>query len=245
MRPAPADDPAELVGRMRRGDASAWREVVDRYEPLLRRFACRNGLSADDADDAVQLTWLRCVGHLGQLTQADRLRAWLISICRRESVHLAIRARREVQLSEPETALLINDGTAEGDPCGEVILFSHERRWGGSRAACPRHSQKSRSRGRTTSATSPAWTFRRAAPVMVVKTRWFGLRTLQRPSITSSRGAFREDKVAFVDHRVIAPDRLVGLPIGHIEPDPRAGARLSHCIPNGAELASQHFPLIL
>jgi RNA polymerase sigma factor (sigma-70 family) len=137
MRPAPADDSAELVGRMRRGDASAWREVVDRYEPLLRRFACRNGLSADDADDAVQLTWLRCVGHLGQLTQADRLRAWLISICRRESVHLAIRARRELQLSEPEAALLINDGTAEGDPCGEVVRRDEHHRLNGAIAALP------------------------------------------------------------------------------------------------------------
>lgn len=137
MRPAPADDSAELVGRMRRGDASAWREVVDRYEPLLWRFACRNGLSADDADDAVQLTWLRCVGHLGQLTQADRLRAWLISICRRESVHLAIRARREVQLSEPEAALLINDGTAESDPCAEVVRRDERDRLNGAIAALP------------------------------------------------------------------------------------------------------------
>lgn len=142
MRPAPADDSAELVGRMRRGDASAWREVVDRYEPLLRRFACRNGLSADDADDAVQLTWLRCVGHLGQLTQADRLRAWLISICRRESVHLAIRARREVQLSEPEAALLINDGTAEGDPCGEVVRRDEHDRLNGAIAALPQRQRE-------------------------------------------------------------------------------------------------------
>ena len=107
--PWPADNSAELVGRIRKGDASAWRDLVDQYEPLLRWLARQHGLSAEDADDAVQLTWLRCLEHIDQLSHADRLRAWLIAICRRESVRLAAKGRREVPLSESVAARLIDD----------------------------------------------------------------------------------------------------------------------------------------
>ena len=111
ITPASADNSAELVGRIRTGDTSAWRDLVDQYEPLLRWLARNHRLSAEDADDAVQLTWLRCLEHIGQLSHADRLRAWLITICRRESIRLAIKGRRDVLISEPEAERLIDDGT--------------------------------------------------------------------------------------------------------------------------------------
>ena len=60
--------PGELVAGIRAGDESAWRAMAECYEPLLRRLARRCGLSAADAQDAVQLTWLRCLEHIDQLT---------------------------------------------------------------------------------------------------------------------------------------------------------------------------------
>ena len=112
---------AELVGRTRGGDASAWRDLVNEYEPLLRRIARRHRLSAEDADDAVQLTWLRYVEHIDQITHPDRLRAWLIAICRRESVHLATRGKREVPFSGPEVERLADQRGGGGDPFDEAV----------------------------------------------------------------------------------------------------------------------------
>jgi RNA polymerase sigma factor (sigma-70 family) len=111
---------ADLVGRIRAGDDSAWRDLIDQYEPLLRWLARKHGLSAEDAKDAVQLTWLRCVHHIDQLTDADKLRSWLTTICRRESIRLATKGQREVLLSEPDMARLIDDGRVECDPCAEA-----------------------------------------------------------------------------------------------------------------------------
>ena len=83
VTPASAYDAAELVGRMRSGDASALRDVVDQYEPLLRNHR----LSAEDADDAVQLTWLHCLEHIDQLTYPNKLRAWPITRAVPKLVH--------------------------------------------------------------------------------------------------------------------------------------------------------------
>jgi RNA polymerase sigma factor (sigma-70 family) len=112
----------ELVAGIRARDESAWRVMVERYEPLLHWLARRCGLSAADAEDAVQLTWLRCVEHIDQLTDVDALSGWLATICRRECVRVATNVRREVLLSEPDMVRLIDDRREECDPSAEAAL---------------------------------------------------------------------------------------------------------------------------
>jgi RNA polymerase sigma factor (sigma-70 family) len=118
----PTLSPEELVAGIRAGNESAWRDMTEQYEPLLRWLARQCGLSAEDAGDALQLTWLRCLEHIDQLSDADRLNGWLVTICRRECIRLATKARREVPLGEPEMARLIDDGPGQGDPCAEAAL---------------------------------------------------------------------------------------------------------------------------
>jgi RNA polymerase sigma factor (sigma-70 family) len=115
-----AQSSAELVDRIRAGDDSGWRDLIDQYEPMLRSIARRRGLSAEEAADAVQLTWLRCLEHIDQLTHPDRLRGWLATICRRECIQLITRNRREVPLTEQDAARLTGDREWECDPCAEV-----------------------------------------------------------------------------------------------------------------------------
>jgi RNA polymerase sigma factor (sigma-70 family) len=119
---APTSRAEELVAGIRAGEEWAWRAMTEQYQPLLRWLARGCGLSAEDVDDAVQLTWLRCLEHIGQLTDAEALNGWLVTICRRECVRLATKARREVLLSEPDMARLIDDRHAERDPCTEAAL---------------------------------------------------------------------------------------------------------------------------
>ena len=119
-RTTPAYSPDELVAGVRAGDETAWRAMSEQYEPLLRWLARRYGLSAEDAGDAVQLTWLRCLEHIDQLTAADKLTGWLATICRRECIRLTTKARREVPLSAPDVIQLIDTLREECDPCSEV-----------------------------------------------------------------------------------------------------------------------------
>ncbi|HUK70707.1 MAG TPA: sigma-70 family RNA polymerase sigma factor [Streptosporangiaceae bacterium] len=112
--------PAALVDRIRAGDDSVWRDLIHEYEPLLRWLARHHGLSAEDAADVVQFTWLRCMEHIDQLSQADKLRSWLATICRRECIQLITKKRREVPLTELDAARLIDDRSRECDPCAEV-----------------------------------------------------------------------------------------------------------------------------
>ncbi len=125
---APAYSPEELVAGIRAGDEWAWRAMTEQYQPLLRWLARRCGLSAEDADDAVQFTWLRCLERIDQLSDTSRLNGWLATICRRECIRLATKARREVLLSEADMARLIDDSCAERDPCTEAALRDqHDR----------------------------------------------------------------------------------------------------------------------
>lgn len=123
-----ADNSAELVGRIRNGDSSAWCELVDHYEPLLRWLARQYRLSGQDIDDAIQLTWLRCLEHIDQITHADRLRGWLATVCRRESLRLATKGRREIALGEQSVTRLVDDGQEERDPGAEMARRdAHDR----------------------------------------------------------------------------------------------------------------------
>jgi RNA polymerase sigma factor (sigma-70 family) len=117
-----AGNSAELVERIRTGDASAWRELVREHEPMMRRIASQYRLSGQDVDDVVQLAWLRCLEHLDQLTHVDRLRAWLGTICRRECLRLATREQREVPLGESAVTRMIDSRQEEHDPFVETAL---------------------------------------------------------------------------------------------------------------------------
>ena len=132
-----ADNSAELVERIRTGDASAWRELVREHEPMMRRIARQYRLSSQDVDDVVQLAWLRCLEHLDQLTHADRLRAWLGTICRRECLRLATRGQREVPLGESAVTRMIDSHQEEHDPFAEAALRDDHARLSRAITALP------------------------------------------------------------------------------------------------------------
>jgi RNA polymerase sigma factor (sigma-70 family) len=131
------DDPADLVERMRAGNASAWREAVGQYEPLLRRIARQYRLSSQDVDDVTQVTWLRCLEHLDKLIQTDRLRPWLETICRRECLRLATRGRREVATGESAITDLVDRDGIQHDPSAEVLLRDNHARLNQAIVALP------------------------------------------------------------------------------------------------------------
>jgi RNA polymerase sigma factor (sigma-70 family) len=117
-----------LVGRIRAGEESVWRDMSDQFEPLLRWIGRQCRLSPEDTDDVVQLTWIRCLEHIDQLTDPSRLSSWLTTICRRECIRLATKSRREVPLSGPDLARLIDATHDEGDPYIKVEVRDQHNR---------------------------------------------------------------------------------------------------------------------
>jgi RNA polymerase sigma-70 factor (ECF subfamily) len=69
-----------LVAAAARGDAAAFRILVERYAPRLRAFAVRALGSRDDADDVVQETFVRAHRAAPRYVPAGRCAAWLFRI---------------------------------------------------------------------------------------------------------------------------------------------------------------------
>jgi RNA polymerase sigma factor (sigma-70 family) len=97
-----ADD--KLVEHVRAGDERAFEVVYDRYHRGLLAF-CRHMLgSADEAEDALQQTFVSAHADLLRSKRPIRLKPWLYTIARNRCLSL-LRARREQasELVEPAT----------------------------------------------------------------------------------------------------------------------------------------------
>ena len=79
---------AELTTHCRAGDRWAWAALVRRYQRLVYTVPRRAGLSDADAADVFQFTFTRLVEHLPRLDDPARIRAWLVTTARRETLRL-------------------------------------------------------------------------------------------------------------------------------------------------------------
>ena len=71
---------AELVHRIRGGDESAFRELVNRYGDSLYGLACSVLGNAADADEVLQETFLGAFRRLGAFEGRSSVKTWLVRI---------------------------------------------------------------------------------------------------------------------------------------------------------------------
>jgi RNA polymerase sigma factor (sigma-70 family) len=94
-----------LVALVRRGDERAFEAIYDRHHRPILSF-CRHMLGVrEEAEDALQHTFLAAYRHLSGGTQRIELRPWLFTIARNRCLSL-LRARRQhvdIELVEPAT----------------------------------------------------------------------------------------------------------------------------------------------
>jgi RNA polymerase sigma factor (sigma-70 family) len=95
-RPNAGFDPAAALRAAASGDRGGWESIVTAYSGLVWAVARGYRLSAADAADVFQGTWLRLVEHLGSIRDGSRLSGWLASTARREALMLLRRAGRDV-----------------------------------------------------------------------------------------------------------------------------------------------------
>jgi RNA polymerase sigma-70 factor (ECF subfamily) len=115
----------EWIEAARRGDASAFEELVRHYQEIAFRTAYLVVGDADEARDAAQDGFLRAHAALGRFRPEAEFRPWLLRI-----VANAARNRRRSASRRADLALRAFRDAASGDaaPSPEVLLLAAERR---------------------------------------------------------------------------------------------------------------------
>jgi RNA polymerase sigma-70 factor (ECF subfamily) len=79
---------AVLVGRVRKGEAAAFEDLVRRYIRTAHSLAMSVVGSPDLADDVCQEAFLAALSRIEQCRHPDRFRAWLMTIVRNRALNL-------------------------------------------------------------------------------------------------------------------------------------------------------------
>src|SRR5436305_13600665 len=96
------------VQRVLNGDVDAFAGLVDRYYARCARFAIRMLGNRDDAEDALQATFLRAYRALGKYQERDKFSAWLYRILTNQCRSVAVRRAHRERVFVHEDALLMN-----------------------------------------------------------------------------------------------------------------------------------------
>lgn len=113
----------DLVRSAGAGDFDAWNELVNRFAGMVWAVARRHRLSAADAADVSQTTWLRLVEQLNRIEHPERVGGWLATTARRESLRVLRLADRQVSASHDNFL----DLTIADDDSPEDAVTTQER----------------------------------------------------------------------------------------------------------------------
>jgi RNA polymerase sigma factor (sigma-70 family) len=84
----------DLIAQCRMGRTAAWSTLVRRYQRLVYTVPRRAGLGEDAAADVFQTCFSKLFEHLERLEDGSRVRAWLVTTARRETLRLLHDATR-------------------------------------------------------------------------------------------------------------------------------------------------------
>jgi RNA polymerase sigma factor (sigma-70 family) len=87
-------DDHELVQRCRQGEQAAWAVLVRRFQRLVYTVPRTAGLPEEQAADVFQFSFERLHQHLHRLEDPARVRAWLVTTAKRETLRLLGENRR-------------------------------------------------------------------------------------------------------------------------------------------------------
>ncbi|HUA01053.1 MAG TPA: sigma-70 family RNA polymerase sigma factor [Candidatus Aquilonibacter sp.] len=87
------DDEPKLVAAAKAGDISAFETLVGRYERKIFRLSQNITQNREDAEDAMQESFLKAYEHLGEFQGNSRFYTWLVRIAVNQSL-MKLRRRR-------------------------------------------------------------------------------------------------------------------------------------------------------
>jgi RNA polymerase sigma factor (sigma-70 family) len=91
-----AERVSALVAAAAEGDEGAWSGLVDHFAGLVWSVIRGYRMSAADAADVSQTTWLRLAEHIHKVRQPERIGAWLATTAGRECLRLIRHNQRAV-----------------------------------------------------------------------------------------------------------------------------------------------------
>ncbi len=100
--PAPADEPsdADLAKLAADGDQNAAGILINRYQPMVRRFLRKLTSKDDIADDLAQDTFVRLLRYIDRYDPKYPMRTWLLTIARRLSINRHQREKKMIVVDE-------------------------------------------------------------------------------------------------------------------------------------------------
>ncbi len=111
---------SHLIARATEGDEVAFELLSDIYRPVLLSLALRMLRNADDANDAVQETFLKAFRAIREFDPERPLKPWLCRICANCCVD-AVRARRRDGDSLDQHEYMLQDGGEVDDQATGAI----------------------------------------------------------------------------------------------------------------------------
>ena len=121
---------AAIVRQVLGGDTEAFSTLVNRYHDRCLRLATHIVGNTDDAEDAVQESFLRAYRHLGSYQERDKFSAWLLRIlvnqCRtsatRSKKHgLLLSLHDDDALTLPSSTASISDQHAQSEDLAAAL----------------------------------------------------------------------------------------------------------------------------
>lgn len=83
----------ELLIACRKGDQASWEALVDRYQRLIYAIPRRAGLDEEQAADVFQEVFVTLFQKLNDISEPERLHAWLVTTARRKTWRLLTKER--------------------------------------------------------------------------------------------------------------------------------------------------------
>lgn len=93
---------SDLVRRVQQGESRAFAELYYRYKRNIYEYCFRLLQEKDNADDALQNTFIKVYEKIGELKNSASFKAWLFTIARNEVYSLFRKARNNGSLDDED-----------------------------------------------------------------------------------------------------------------------------------------------
>lgn len=95
----------ELLAACRRGEETAWEELIHRYQRLIFTIPRRAGLDEDQSADVFQEVFATLLRKLDDIDDPERLHAWLVTTARRITWRVISKAQLSISVDDYSEAL--------------------------------------------------------------------------------------------------------------------------------------------
>lgn len=113
----------ELARQCLAGHQGAWSTLVRRFQRLIYTIPRRAGLSEDEAADVFQASFVRLHEQLARLDDPSRVRAWLVTTARRETLRILEESRRRAPVTtDPDDGEDPLEQIPDSAPLPETLL---------------------------------------------------------------------------------------------------------------------------